>query len=168
MQRGVIAADDGVGRLGLRPETPADDDFVLALYASTRAAEMDVTGWAVDQQREFLRWQFELQRRHYRQHYADATFDVLTLDDVPIGRVYALFKPREIRLMEMTIEPRFRGRGFGTQVVLNLLDEARRLNASVTLHVEPHNPALLLYQRLGFTIVEERGANLFLEWRSDR
>jgi ribosomal protein S18 acetylase RimI-like enzyme len=161
----VTDAPDGIARLGLRPETTEDDEFLLALYASTRAAEMALTNWTADQKHEFVRWQFELQRRHYRLHYADAAFDVLTLDDLPVGRRYALFRPNEIRLMEITIDPKCRGRGIGTRVVRNLLDDAQRLNVSVTLHVEPDNPALRLYQHLGFAVVEQRGVNLFLEWR---
>jgi ribosomal protein S18 acetylase RimI-like enzyme len=34
----------------------------------------------------------------------------------------------------------------------------------VTLHVEPNNPAQRLYQRLGFTLIEQRGVYDFLGW----
>lgn len=164
MESVVDAADKGVGRLGRRPERPVDDDFLLALYASTRAAEMALTNWTTDQQRDFLRWQFELQRRHYFLHYTGAAFDVLTLDDVPIGRMYVLLGASDVRLMEITIAPELRGRGIGTRFVERLLDDAEGLSKTVTLHVEPYNPALRLYQRLGFAVVEQRGINLLLEW----
>ena len=166
MQPGVIASDVSIGRLGLRPEAPEDDDFLLALYESTRAAEMELTNWTADQRREFLRSQFQLQRTHYRRYYTHATFDVITLDDVPIGRMYVHSGSSEIRLMEISIDPALRGRGIGTQLVQSVLAEAERLGKTVTLHVEPYNPALRLYQRLGFTIVEERGLNFLLERRS--
>jgi ribosomal protein S18 acetylase RimI-like enzyme len=38
---------------------------------------------------------------------------------------------------------------------------------SVTIHVERMNPALALYERLGFRLVEDKGVYLFLEWRRD-
>ncbi len=160
------ATADSVGRLGLRPERPEDDEFLLGLYASTRAAEMQLTGWTSDQQRQFVRWQFDLQRQHYHRHYAGATFDVITLDDAPVGRMYVFRQPHELRLMEITIDPPRRGRGIGTRVVRNLLAEAAQTDAKITLHVEPDNPALRLYQRLGFAVVEQRGINLLLEWRN--
>jgi ribosomal protein S18 acetylase RimI-like enzyme len=165
MQPEVIASDVSIGRLGLRPETPEDDDFLLALYASTRAAEMELTNWTADQRREFLRSQFQLQRMHYRRYYTHAAFDVITLNDVPIGRMYVHSGSDEIRLMEISIDPAFQGRGIGTQLVRSVLAEAERVGKTVTLHVEPFNPAFRLYQRLGFTIVEERGLNFLLERR---
>jgi hypothetical protein len=33
------------------------------------------------------------------------------------------------------------------------------------MHVERFNPALRLYERLGFRLVEDRGVYLFLEWQ---
>ena len=37
----------------------------------------------------------------------------------------------------------------------------------LTIHVERFNPALRLYERLGFTLAEDKGVYLFLEWRGD-
>jgi len=161
----VAAASDRLGRLAPRPETAEDESFVFALYASTRAAEMALTNWTSDQKHAFLRWQFELQRQHYRLHYADAAFDVLMLDDVHVGRMYVSFRPDEIRLMEITIDPRFRGRGIATHALRTLLDNAQRKSVPVTLHVEPDNPAVRLYERLGFSFVEHRGIYQLMEWR---
>ena len=61
--------------------------------------------------------------------------------------------------------PDYRGRGIGTWIMRHLLDEAARFKKPVTLHVEPYNPAVRLYQRLGFRVVEQRGVNLFMQWR---
>jgi hypothetical protein len=44
----------------------------------------------------------------------------------------------------------------------NLLDESTRSKKPVTLHVEPYNPAVRLYQWLGFRGVEQCGVNLFM------
>ena len=38
---------------------------------------------------------------------------------------------------------------------------------SVTIHVERMNPALRLYERLGFRLVEDKGVYLFLSWGAD-
>lgn len=42
--------------------------------------------------------------------------------------------------------------------------EAREVGKSLTIHVERFNPALALYDRLGFTLREDKGVYLFLEW----
>lgn len=38
---------------------------------------------------------------------------------------------------------------------------------AVTIHVEKVNPALALYERLGFRLVEDKGLYLFLSWGND-
>lgn len=151
------------GHIALRPERVDDEEFLLGLYAGTRAAELSLTGWPFQQQHDFLRWQFELQRTHYRAYYAGARFDIITLDEKPIGRMYVLRQSPEIRLMEMSIDPAFRNLGIGSHLLQGLIEEADHDGLAVTLHVEPANPAVNLYARFGFRIVEQRGANLFME-----
>ena len=152
-------------RISLRPESAEDDDFLRALYASRRAHEMAVAGWTAAQQDVFLRSQFDLQRRHYRAHYPGATFDIILLDAVPVGRIYVHRAHDEIRLIDVALVPDARGRGIGTRLVEWLLAAAIERNATVTLNVEPYNPARRLYERSGFRVVEEDPTNLFMKWR---
>jgi ribosomal protein S18 acetylase RimI-like enzyme len=53
----------------------------------------------------------------------------------------------------------------GEALLRDLLDEGRELGTPVRIHVEKFNPAMRLYLRLGFTIVEDRGLYQFMEWR---
>jgi GNAT superfamily N-acetyltransferase len=48
-----------------------------------------------------------------------------------------------------------------------LQDEARDAGKPLRIHVERFNPALRLYERLGFTPIADRGVYLFLECRAD-
>ena len=57
----------------------------------------------------------------------------------------------------------YRGGGIGTRLLHELLDEADAAGTSVTIHVERLNPALRLYERLGFSLAEDKGVYLFLE-----
>jgi ribosomal protein S18 acetylase RimI-like enzyme len=43
------------------------------------------------------------------------------------------------------------------------LAEGDAAGKSVTVHVERMNPALRLYERLGFSVAEDKGVYLFLE-----
>jgi ribosomal protein S18 acetylase RimI-like enzyme len=146
---------------------PADEVFLRALYASTRAREMAITGWDPAQQEEFLRWQFDLQRTHYRAHYAGASFDVILLDDRPAGRIYVHRAARETRLMDIALVPEVRGRGIGSGLIRALIEDAASRGAIVTLNVEPYNPAYRLYERLGFRSVEADAANVFMAWKAN-
>jgi ribosomal protein S18 acetylase RimI-like enzyme len=160
-QRASSLAD----RIGFRPEQQDDEAFLYALYASTRAGEMALTDWDDAQKDAFLRMQFGFQTTHYRRHYGDASFQIILLDGRPIGRLYVHYRPRDVRLMDIALVPEHRGTGIGQWIVGNLLEEAARLHTPVTLHVEPYNRALRLYERLGFRTVEQRDMNLFMEWR---
>lgn len=151
----------------LREETGADRDFVAQLYASTRADELKLAPWTPEDKQAFLRSQFELQYAHYREHYRNANFWLITRADRPIGRLYLQQDTDEIRLMDIALTPEQRGQGLGTSLMTAVLAQAKAKGARVTLHVEPLNPAQRLYHRLGFRLVAERGIYHFLEWNAD-
>ena len=147
----------------LRPAGPADDAFLRRVYAGTREEELAPVPWSDDERDAFLRHQFDAQDAHYRAHYDGASFDVIELDGVPAGRLYVARWPEEIRIMDIAILPEHRGAGAGTSLLRDLLDEGARSGKRVSIHVEKHNPALRLYERLGFLPVADKGVYLLLE-----
>ncbi len=140
----------------LRPAQPADEPFLRALYASTRRDEMAPTGWPQAQIDAFLADQFALQSAHYAQHYADASFGIVERDGVRVGRLIVLDRQDEVRLVDVALVEEARGSGLGTRLVEGVL--ARAAGRRVVLHVEVFNPALRLYERLGFRATEQVGA----------
>lgn len=151
-------------QLSLREETDADTAFLCALYAATRREELAHVPWPEEAKQAFLAQQFQLQRDHYRQHYAGAEFLVIETAGERIGRIYLRTTGREIRLMDIALIDARRGQGLGGTLVQALMQVAREDAAEITLHVETNNPALRLYDRLGFRLIEERGVYLFLGW----
>jgi ribosomal protein S18 acetylase RimI-like enzyme len=128
-----------------------------------REDELRSVPWDDAQKAQFLRMQFDAQAAWYRQHYADASFDVVEVDGQPAGRLYVHRGPREIRIVDVTVLPEHRGNGIGTSLLLDLIAEADDAGKTVTIHVERLNPALRLYERLGFSLAEDKGVYLFLE-----
>lgn len=152
--------------LSLRSIVDSDYPFLNVLYAETRAAEMALVAWTEPEKTHFLASQFALQDKHYRNVYKGADFLVVEYLGEPIGRVYIYRSAGEIRLMEITLVPASRNRGVGSALLHELMEEAGDADAQLTLHIEPENPAQRLYQRLGFRLIEHRGAYDFLGWRS--
>jgi GNAT superfamily N-acetyltransferase len=148
----------------LRPITPEDDSFLRRLFASTRAEELAITGWSDEQKAAFCRMQFDAQSTHYRQHYGDGSFDIIERDGVEAGRLLVWRSGKEILIVDIALLPEHRGAGIGTQLLHDLQEEARSAGKSLTIHVERFNPALRLYQRLGFQQVEDKGVYLLMEW----
>jgi ribosomal protein S18 acetylase RimI-like enzyme len=147
----------------LRPVKPGDDAFLRRVYASTRAEELAVVPWDEAQKESFIHAQFAAQDRWYREHYAGASFDVVLIDGEPAGRFYVHRGEDEIRIMDIALLPEHRGNGVGTSLLRDLLAEAEAGRKRVTIHVERVNPALALYERLGFRVAEDKGVYLFLE-----
>ena len=58
------------------------------------------------------------------------------------------------------------GGASGERLIAALQREAAAVGAVVSLHVEIHNRAAALYERLGFVPVAEPGVYRRMEWRS--
>jgi ribosomal protein S18 acetylase RimI-like enzyme len=152
-----------MSQVKLRPAEPLDEEFLYRVYASTRAEELAVVAWDDAEKAAFLRAQFDAQDRWYHEHYARASYEIVMVEGEPAGRLYLHRSASEIRIVEIALLPEHRGRGVGSWLLGAVLDEADAAGQRVTIHVERMNPALRLYERLGFTVAEDKGVYLFLE-----
>jgi ribosomal protein S18 acetylase RimI-like enzyme len=152
--------------VSLRPITADDMDFLLRLYRSTREEELAmVVDWNEEQKDWFIRMQFDAQHTWYQEHYVGASFDVVLIDGEPAGRLYVHRREREIRLVDISFLPEFRNRGLGSTLLRDLCAEAEAAGKPLTIHVEKYNPAMRLYQRLGFSRIDETGPYDLMEWK---
>jgi len=156
------------GVVELRPVEPGDEELLFRVYASARAEELAVVPWDGAQKDAFLRAQFDAQDRWYHQNYIGASYEVVLIDDEPCGRFYVYRGEAEIRIMDIALLPEHRGRGFGSSILGDLLAEADAEGKRVTIHVERFNPALRLYEWLGFSVAEDKGVYLLLERKPAR
>jgi ribosomal protein S18 acetylase RimI-like enzyme len=141
-------------RSGLRPATADDREFLYSVYAATRTDELSVVPWTDAQKQAFLRMQFDAQDAYFHQIYPDGRFLVVTLHDVPVGRLYVVRLADEMRLVDIALLPEHRGAGIGTALISDVVGEAAQAGLPVRLHVELGNPARRLYERFGFRTVE--------------
>ena len=152
-------------RVELRPVVSADRPFLRAVYGATRWDELAPTGWTDAQKDAFLDQQYAAQDVHYTNNYDNATYSVIVVDGFPAGRLYVARWSEEIRIMDIALLQAARGKGVGTSLLRALIDEGAAAEKRVTIHVERENPAMGLYERLGFTRVEERGPYYLMELR---
>jgi len=152
-----------------RPATFTSDGgdlpFLCALYAGTRQEEMAQSGWPQKEIDAFLAQQFEAQHAHYMEHFAGANFDIiLDGDGRPTGRLYLEERDDEFRIIDIALVPEFRGKGTGGKILQDIIGKASAVGKAVRIHVEQNNPAMRLYRRLGFRMVEEQGVYHLMEW----
>lgn len=150
----------------LRPVTAEDRSFLEKVYASTRMEELSVTGWTPEQKSAFCLSQFNAQTNHYLLHYPNAEFSVIEHDEIPVGRLYVDRWTKEIRIIDISLLPKHRGKGIGSQFLRVLQQEASDSNRTLSIHVEKFNPARRLYERFGFQEIEDKGVYILMEWSS--
>ena len=152
-------------KLRFRTVRPADSDFLLRLYASSRL-DIKLSSLPPTQKEHLIRQQFKAQSLHYATHFPDADNLIVLLGKNSIGRFHVHRRTDEIRLVDILLAPDFRGQGVGTQLITMLRDEARVADTPVRLHVHKGNRAALLYQRMGFQVIGEKELHYFMEMRS--
>jgi ribosomal protein S18 acetylase RimI-like enzyme len=153
--------------LGVRAEAAGDTDFLFALYTATR--EGDFAAFPEEQRGQLLRMQFRAMRTGYQHDYPTARFEVVTLDDAPIGNIITDITPERVLYVDIAFLPRVRGLGLATNLMYALLEEPAALGIPGQVSVMMHNTAsLALCRRLGFTLHEEAPPFVILRWTAPR
>lgn len=159
-----MTTTSAVSRVVLRPIGPEDHEFLVALYGAGRAEELDQVAWPEGAREAFVRMQFDLQAAQYRAANPEGTFDVIDIDGQPAGRLYVDRRADDIRIVDIALLAPFRGAGIGGALIERVLAEAAATGRTASVHVEIHNRAAALYERLGFRPVADRGVHRLLEW----
>jgi ribosomal protein S18 acetylase RimI-like enzyme len=154
------------GQLSARAAEPADDDFLLELFAESRP-ELGLLPEPVRSQ--MLRLQLQAQRRQYRADAPAAVDWILELDrggpSEPVGRCYLAQGPPEYRLLDLAVAARWRGRGIGSAVLGQLRVAAGQAGVPLRLSVwQGNDGAARLYRRLGFVEDGSAGGYLQMHW----
>jgi ribosomal protein S18 acetylase RimI-like enzyme len=128
----------------LRPARPEDFDYCARLYFEAMGnliKELDP-----DMDAHFA---------GFRQQWDVAQVRIITLDGTDIGWLQSFVKDDTLFLGQLFVDSALRRQRIGTGVVKGLIEEAARAGRAVTLGVVKTNPALRLYERLGFRTTHE-------------
>jgi len=134
------------------------------VYGTTREEELQRVPWTDEQKAMFLDMQFRAQAQHYEDYYPTCEFLVIEIEGKSSGRLYIDRRETLIEIIDIILEPVYRGRGIGGMLVQEILDEGRATSRPVRIYVENFNPARHLYDRLGFRHIETNGVYHLMEW----
>jgi hypothetical protein len=143
--------------------TKSDEQFLTELYASTRAAEMAIVPWNGEQKRAFLKMQFEAQDRYYRERYPNASFEIIKLDDRPVGRFYHAELADEIRIIDLAFLPEHFDQNIFIKLVEEILQKGDRAGKPVQIYLEAGDQTIEIFANLGFQKIDEHG--LYFLWQ---
>lgn len=140
-----------------------DFTFLKKVYRSTREEELDRTMWNEDEKSKFIDFQFNAQHSHYTNAYKGAGFNIIEWNNIKVGRLYLWETETQIRIMDIALLIEFRGKGIGTFILNDLIKKSEKVEKKLNIHVEYNNPALKLYERLGFKKTDDTGVYYFME-----
>jgi GNAT superfamily N-acetyltransferase len=159
----ATSVDDEARDVVLRPEDMEDAEFLSTLYVSVRWHELMVTDWPDKAKLAFLTSQFQLQTRQYAANYPGMERWIVEHGGMAIGRFYVLRTKTEWRVVDISLLPEWRGQGIGAGLLGDLGCQTRQQGIPLRLRVERHNPALQLYRRLGFQVIDATGLYWLME-----
>lgn len=154
--------------LTFRPIIQDDHEFLFRIYVSRCANSHNSamrTNLADD---SALRQRFHTDLAFLREHYDEASFDLILLDEQPIGHLYVERWDDEVRIIDVALAGEYRNRGIGSRLLRELLDEGWRYDKRVTLPLAKEHPALQFCRRLGFEPVKDEGDRWLLVWEPER
>jgi ribosomal protein S18 acetylase RimI-like enzyme len=131
-------------RMALRPARREDFDYCAHLYFEGMESII-----------EELKLNMDAQVVGFRHRWDVTQVRIITLDGTDIGWLQSFIKDDALFLAQLFVESALRRQGIGTQVIKGLIEEAARVGRAVTLGVVKTNPALRLYERLGFRTTHE-------------
>jgi len=134
----------------LRPVGDSDRAFLFALYVSTREdlALLDASVGG-----PLLEMQYRAQQSQYQSAWPAAVDSLVLVAGEPAGHMLVAYDDTAVRLIDVALLPQYCGRGVGATLLRELISNAGKL--PVQLSVAVGNPAIKLYERLGFTITGE-------------
>lgn len=80
-----------------------------------------------------------------------------------MGRLYVDRGSDAVRILDITMLPKHRGRGAGSLLLCRLLHYAVQADIPVTVYVESFNPSMRIFERLGFHKDREDGFQVLMK-----
>jgi ribosomal protein S18 acetylase RimI-like enzyme len=143
----------------LRSARPEDFDYCARLYFAGMGNLI-----------KELNLDMDAQVAGFRQRWDVGQVRIITLDGTDIGWLQSFVKHDALYLGQLFVDGALRRQGIGTEVVKGLIEEAARAGYALTLGVVKTNPALRLYERLGFRTTHEDERKFYMrrDWRVPR
>ena len=129
----------------MRQVTEADYAFLFHLHKVSMKDYVSQT-WG---------WDEMVQQTLFRERFEPAHLQIVVVDGRKVGVLSVKQQPDTLVIANLQIFPDSQKQGLGTAIIRELLWQASQQGISVSLQVLKVNPALKLYERLGFTVIGE-------------
>ena len=143
--------------LTYRPAGPADEPFLLLVYAASRTAELAALPWSAEQRAAFVSFQATAQREHYASRFPDADHAILVVEGASAGRLWVDKGAEEVRILDLVLHPEHAGSPAAALALADLAAESDRRALPIRARLDPADPLLGTYLDFGFVETEADG-----------
>jgi GNAT superfamily N-acetyltransferase len=140
----------------LRPATEQDQPLVESIYFETQRWIIErLFGWRGD----------DFEHAKFRsKYYKEQDSSIIIVDGEPVGWIAAERDGRTIHLDGIYLTATSQNKGIGTALLHRLMIEAKENGLPLTLSTAKVNPAIKLYERLGFTTTGTDEYKRYMTW----
>lgn len=162
MERTIDINEESI--ISLCPLKPSHIDFLLQLFKECRPDLAMIGGINEKQIEGIIFQQFAIEQEQLMKMYPDAEFNIVMLNEEPIGRLYIYHGKLSDHIVEIGLLESYRGLGIGKKIMTTAIKNALRKGKDVSLQVTWFNKgAYTFYEKLGFKPIENNG--VFWEMR---
>jgi GNAT superfamily N-acetyltransferase len=138
--------------IAFRPALPQDFGYCERLYFSGMKKII-----------EELKLDIAAQAAGFHQQWILTQVRIITLDGSDVGWIQTTVRDDGLFVAELFVDGPFQRRGIGTEVMNRVIVDAGRVNQAVHLAAVKINPAVRLYERLGFRITHEDDRKFYMK-----
>jgi len=110
-------------------------------------------------------WDQAEQESRFRDGFDEQTIRIVRVDGEDAGYLKIESREDHVFIAGIYLDGRFRDRGIGREIILDVLRSASEAGNPVRLQVLRPNPAQRLYARLGFSVVGTTETHIHMEHR---
>ena len=140
----------------LRPAVSQDFEYCKRLYFTGMKKIIEELGLDM-----------AAQAASFLQNWDLAEVRIIAVGNSEVGWLQSSVRDDGLFVAQLFVDDPCQGQGIGTEVMNRLIGEASRLNQAVRLAVVKTNPALRLYERLGFHITHEDDRKFYMKRNPD-
>jgi ribosomal protein S18 acetylase RimI-like enzyme len=140
----------------LRPASSQDRPFVESVYFETQ-------GWIIE---KLFGWRGDVfeSSKFREKFYHEQNSSIVVAGGIPVGWIGVERNRKRIHIDGIYLLGEAQNRGIGTTLLRLLLTEATEGGLPLTLSTAKINPAVRLYNRLGFTVTASDQYKLYMTW----
>lgn len=139
-------------QIALRPAVTEDFEYCERLYFAGMKTII-----------EELHLDMTAQTITFREQWILTEVRIITANGSEVGWVQGTMRDAGLFVAQLFVDGPFQRQGIGTEVMNRLIGEAARLNQAVRLAVVKINPAVRLYERLGFHTTHEDDRKFYMK-----